>query len=150
MPLILLQCRKCRGIFSSGINLGVGATAILKGNISQCPFCGSLENIPDGTFKGTVEGIAKILEQSDNPLNTAKDLLKALENSKTENDLFKLKNSSQFSKFKKWIPDSLEKIYYYIMILQAIIQLLAGSPIIKIEVNNVINTYNQIIVSQTK
>lgn len=150
MPLILLRCKKCKRIFSSGINLGVGATITLKGNLSQCPFCGSMENIPDGTFRGAVEDIVRILEQSDNPLNTAKDLLKAFENSRTEDDLSKLKKSSQFSRFQKWVSDSLEKIYYYTVILQAIIQLLTRNPIIEIEVNNVMKTYNHIIISQTK
>ncbi len=150
MPQILVQCKNCQRIFPSGIELGVGATATFVGNLSQCPFCGSMENIPDGTFRGTVDGFVKILESSPNRLQTAKDLLKALEKSKTENDLSKLKQSSQFSKFKKWLPDSLEKIYYYVVILQAIIQLLTRNPVIKIEVNNVMNVYNQIVVSQTK
>lgn len=150
MPQILMQCKNCLKIFSPGIELGVGATIILKGNRARCPFCGSMENMPNGTFRGTVEGIVKILESSPNRLQTAKDLLEALGRSKTENDLSKLKHSSRFSKFKKWIPDSLEKIYYYIVILQAIILLLTRNPVIKIEVNNVMSIYNQIVVSQTK
>lgn len=150
MPQILVQCKNCQRIFPSEIELGVGATATFVGNLSQCPFCGSMESIPDGTFKGTVEGIVKILESSPNRLQTAKDLLEALGRSKTENDLSKLKHSSRFSKFKRWIPDSLEKIYYYIVILQAIILLLTRNPVIKIEVNNVMSIYNQIVVSQTK
>jgi len=150
MPQILVQCKNCQRIFPSGIELGIGATATFVGNLSQCPFCGSMENIPDGTFRGSVEGIVKILESSTNRLQTAKALLEALEKSKSENDLSKVKHSSQFSRFKRWIPDSLEKIYYYIVILQAIILLLTRNPVIKIEVNNVMNIYNQIIVSQTK
>ncbi len=150
MPQILVQCINCQRIFPSRIELGVGATATLAGNLSQCPYCGSMKNIPDGTFKGTVEGVVKILEGSSNRLQTTKDLLEALEKSKSKNDLSKIKHSSKFSKFKKWIPDSLEKICYYIVILQAIIQLLTRNPVIKIEVNNVMNTYNQIVVSQTK
>ncbi len=150
MPQILLQCKNCQKIFPSGIELGVGASTTFVGNLSQCPFCGSMENIPDGTFKGTVEGIAKILESSPNRLQTTKDLLEALEKSKTKKDLSRLKNSSQFSKFKKWIPDSLEKIYYYVIILQVIIQLLTKNPVIKIEINEVINVYNQVVASQTK
>lgn len=150
MPPILLKCKNCKHIFSSGINLGVGATATLKSNITQCPFCRSMENIPDGTFRGTVEGIVKILEDSPNRLQTAKDLLKSLQESKTNEDLSKVRHSSKYAKYKKWIPDSLEKIYYFIVILQAIIQLLIRNPVIKIEINNVINSYNQIVVSQTK
>jgi hypothetical protein len=150
MPQILVQCKNCGRIFPSGVDLGIGTILTLNNNRSQCPFCGSMESMPEGTFKITVEGIVKILENSPNRLQTAKDLLEALEKSKTENDLSKVKHSSQFSKYQKWIPDSLEKIYYYIVILQAIIQLLTRNPVIKIEVSNVMNTYNQIVVSQTK
>lgn len=145
-----MQCKNCMRIFPPGIELGVGATITLQGNRARCPFCGSIESIPNGTFRGTVEGIVKILESSPDRLRTARDLLGALEKSKTEKDLSKLKHSSQFSKFKKWIPDSLEKIYFYIVILQAIIQLLMRNPMIKIEINEVINVYNQVVVSQTK
>ena len=72
MTVLMLQCKNCWRIFSSGINLGSGSTVILKGNKSQCPYCGSLENIPDGTFRGTVEGIVQILEKAENPIKKAK------------------------------------------------------------------------------
>lgn len=151
MPQILVQCKNCQKIFPSGIELGVGATATFVGNLSQCPFCGSMENIPDGTFKGTVERIVKILESSSNRLQTAKDLLEALEKSKSENDLSKIKHSSQFSKFKKWIPDSPQKLMVYIAILQMIIQLLTKNPSIYIKYDTtVVNIYNQLIINQTK
>lgn len=114
MPQILVQCKNCQRIFPSGIELGLGATATFAGNRSQCPYCGSMENIPDGTFRGTVEGIVKILESSPNRLQTAKDLLESLEKSKSANDLSKVKRSSQFSKFRKWIPDSPQKLAVYI------------------------------------
>lgn len=144
MPPILLQCQSCKRIFSSGINLGVGATATLKGNVSQCPFCKSMENIPDGTFKGTVKGIVKILEQSDSPLSTAKDLLDALEKSRTPEDLAKIKQSSKFAKFKKWIPNTPEKLAAYIAIIYTIIQLLIKSPRMHIEYNETfVKIYNQ-------
>lgn len=150
MPQILVQCKNCQRIFPSGIELGLGATATFVGNLSQCPFCGSMENIPDGTFKGTVEGIVKILESSPNRLQTAKDLLEALDKSKSENDLVKIKRSSQFSKFRKWIPDSPQKLALYIAILHTIIQLLIKNPTVQIEYNNFVNIYNQTTINQTK
>ena len=142
MSQILMQCKNCTKIFSPGIELGVGATIILERNHAQCPFCGSMESIPDGAFKGTVEGIVKILENSSNRLQTAKDLLEALDKSKSENDLIKIKHSSQFSKFKKWIPDSPQKLAVYIAILNTIIQLLIKNPTIQIEYNNFVSIYN--------
>jgi len=150
MSQILMQCKNCAKIFSPGIELGVGATIILEGNRAQCPFCCSMESMPDGTFRGTVEGVVKILESSPNQLQTAKDLLEALEKSKSKNDLSEVKHSSRFSKFKKWIPDSPEKLAVYIAILNTIIQLLIKSPTIQIEYNNFVSIYNQITINQTK
>lgn len=147
MPLISLQCKQCNRVYSSGINLGIGTTVTLKGNLSQCPYCGSMESIPDGTFKGAVEGIVKLLDQSENPLSTAKDLLEALERSKNSNDLDKLKESSKYFKFKKWLPDTPEKIAAYIAIIYTIIQLLLHEPMVHIEYNQqFINIYNQKII----
>lgn len=151
MPQILMQCKNCQRIFPSGIELGVGATATFVGNLSKCPFCGSMESIPDGTFKGTVEGIVKILENSSNRLQTAKDLLDLLERSKSKSDLLKVKRSSQFSRFRKWIPDSPQKLAVYIAILQVIIQLLIKNPSVKIEYDTtIVNIYNQVIINKTK
>lgn len=152
MPLISLQCKNCNRLYSSGINLGVGATVTLKGNLSQCPYCDSMESIPDGTFKGTVEGIVRILDQSDNPLGTARDLLEALERSKNSEDLDKLKESSKYFKFKKWLPDSPKKIAAYIAIIYTIIKLLSNEPMVHVEYNQqFINIYNQkIILDQNK
>lgn len=150
MPQILLQCKNCKRVFPSGINLGVGATATLKGNISQCPFCKSMENIPDGTFRGAVEGIIRVLEKSENPLNTAKDLLDALEKSKSSKDLSKVKRSPRFAKFRKWIPDTPEKLAAYIAIIYTIIKLLTKSPEMHIEYNTFVKTYNQVITIQIR
>ena len=141
----MLQCKNCWRIFSSGINLGSGSTVILKGNKSQCPYCGSLENIPDGTFRGTVEGIVQILEKAENPIKKAKELLDELENIKNEKDLTKVKSSSKFKDFKKWLPDSPAKILIYISILQILINLLTKNHRIQIKYNIFVAQYNQII-----
>ena len=141
----MMQCKNCFKIFSSGLNIGSGSVVTLVGNKSKCPFCGSSENIPDGTFRGTVEGVVKILEQSENPLQKAGELLEALEKVKRQNDLAKIKKSSKFSKFKTWLPDSPQKILIYISILQILINLLTKNPGIHIEYNTVINQYNKII-----
>lgn len=151
MPILYLQCKKCNRVFSSGINLGVWATTTLKGNRSRCPYCGSMENIPDGTFRGTVEGIVSVLEQSRDPVGTAKDLLESFEKSKTPEDLEKLKRSSKFSKFKKWIPDSPQKLAWYAAIIAGTLQLLLESPNVHIECNQqFIDNYNQYIILQEK
>ena len=104
-----------------------------------------MENIPDGTFRATVEGFVEILEQSKNPLDKAKELLKALEKSKSSDDLAEIKKLSKFSEFKKWLPDSPEKIAAYIAIIYTIVQLLIQKPNIRIEYNDFNNQYNQVI-----
>ena len=135
--------------FSSGIELGIGASATFIGNRSQCPFCGSMENIPDGTFKGTVEGIVKILESSSNKFQAVKDLLEALEKSKTSKDLDRLKKSPKFLKLKKWLPDSPEKIAAYIAIVYTIFQLFLKQPNVSIQYNQqFIKIYNEYIILQ--
>lgn len=149
MPLIYLQCKNCQQIFSSGINLGAGATVVLKGNLSQCPQCGSMENIPDGTFRGTVEGIVNVLKQSEDPLKIAKELFEALDKSRTVKDLDDLKKSSKFSEFKQWLPNSPEKIAAYIAIAYTIFQLLIKEPAINIQYNQqFVNIYNEYVILQ--
>lgn len=145
MALIIMQCANCLKVFSSGLNIGAGATVTLKGNKSRCPFCGSWENIPDGRFKGTVEGIVRILEQSENPLKKAEELFEALEKAKRKNDLTEIKTSAKFSEFKKWLPDSPEKIAAYIAIIYTIIQLLIKEPQVSIRYGIFINQYNQVV-----
>jgi len=146
MPKLLIECKNCGKIFPSGIFMAPGSSATFIGNKSQCPFCGSMENIPDGTFRATVEGFVEILEQSKNPLDKAKELLEALEKIKGSSDLAEIKKSSKFSEFKKWLPDSPEKIATYIAIIYTIIQLLTQKPDVHIEYNDFfISQYNQVI-----
>jgi hypothetical protein len=145
MPQIFLQCKACGKIFPSGISIGPGSSATFIGNKSMCPHCGSWENIPDGTLKATVDGFIEILKNSENPLNDAKALLEALERSKISGDLKEIKESSKFSRFRKWIPDSPEKIAAYVAIVYTIVQLLTQKPDINIEYNAFVNQYNQTV-----
>ena len=150
MPRLMLQCKKCGKIFYSGFTIETQGIVTLKNNKSRCAFCHSMESIPDGTFKTTVEGFINILEQTDNPLKKANDLFESLQKVKTSEELSNLKKLNKFSKFKKWIPDSPEKIAAYIAIIYTIIQLLTQSPGVQIEYNTFINQYNQIINVQSK
>lgn len=145
MPLLMMQCKRCGKVFSSGIEMDPGASATFIDNKTQCQFCGSMENIPDGTFRATVEGFIQALEQTDNPLKKAKELFEALQKSKTEKDLSVIKESSTFAKLKKWIPNSPEKIAAYIAIIYTLIQLWTKSPSVHIEYNTFVNQYNQTI-----
>jgi hypothetical protein len=123
-----------------------GSSATFESNKAQCPFCGSWENIPDGSFKATVEGFINILEKFPNPLDTAKDLLSALESIKAPSDLDKIKINPKFSPFSGWLPNTPEKIAAYVAIIYSIIQLLTQKPAVQIEYNNYfIEQYNKTV-----
>lgn len=141
----MLQCNRCKRVFSSGINMAPGASATFIDNKTKCPFCGSWENIPDGTFRATVEGFIQVLRQSENPLSKAQELLDALQNTKTQNDLKELKQSQKFKSLQKWLPTSLEKVGIYIAIIYALTQMLINDPKMDIEYTIFIKEYNQII-----
>ncbi|MFH1508823.1 MAG: hypothetical protein ABIE68_01525 [bacterium] len=142
---ILLKCNTCEKIFSSGIAMTVGSSATFENNKSQCAFCGSMESIPDGTFKSTVKGIIKILNTSENRKEQAEELYTELKSARTKEDLTTLKGSSKLSKFKNWIPDSPEKIAAYLIIIQVFIQLCSKSPEVNIEYNNFVSEYNIVL-----
>lgn len=143
MPLLTLECQNCHKIFSSGISFGVGASATLANNKARCPFCGSLENIPNGAFKATVDGFVDILKDSKNPLKDAKDILNKLE--KKGN----LSNIPSKDKIERILQKNKLKITVAIAVLEVIINLLSKNPSTKID-NIIINQafyteYNQII-----
>ncbi|MCK4592579.1 hypothetical protein KAT63_04045 [Candidatus Parcubacteria bacterium] len=143
MNQLLLKCKACGKIFSSGIVMSPGSSATFINNKSQCIYCGSMENIPDGTFRSTVEGFIKILEDSGNPVQKAKELLEELQKNKTSDDLLKTKKSFRFSKYKKLIPSSRKDIAIYISIISVLIQLWKGTPDIHVEYDVFVNQYNQ-------
>lgn len=145
MPRLMLQCKNCSKIFSSGISMGPGSSATFISNRSQCPFCGSMENIPDGTFKATVEGFIQILEESEDPIQIAKELLHELQKVKTQEEITKVKELSKFEKLKIWLPNSPEKVAAYIAIIYTLIQVWTKNPEVHIEYNTFINQYNQTV-----
>lgn len=145
-----MQCKQCNRIFSSGIKLGVGSSAFFSNNKSQCPYCGSMENVPEGNLTGTIDGVVKILENSPNRLQTVQSLFNALEKSKNKNDLVKIKQTPKFLRFKKWIPDSPKKIIVYLAILKILIGILTKNPDITIDVKNIVTIYNEVMITQTK
>lgn len=142
MPLLMLECRSCHKIFSSGINMSPGASATLIDNKSKCPFCGSLENIPNGTFMATVNGFIDILKDSKNPLREAKEILNGLK----KKDISGIPGKG---KVEKILENNRLKIAMTIAILKVIIDLLTNKP--DIQINNILidqkffTEYNQSI-----
>lgn len=147
MPDLMMQCKRCGLLFASGIGMEGNATVYLQGNISECPYCGAMEQVPDGTFRNTVEDIAKALSFSPNPIQTVKQVLSELENAKKNNDVSSLKDSASLSSFKQWIPNTPEKLAAYIAIFYTIYLLLSQQPAVNIKYNqNFINQYNNVII----
>lgn len=142
MPDIMIQCGNCQHVFKSGIFMGAGASNItLTNNKSQCPFCGSMENIPDGTFTATVDSFVEILRGSKNPLQEALDIYNGLKNVKSYDDL---SNIPHGDKIEQLLKRNKVKIAMGLAILKVIIDLLNSQPKTIIN-NNIINQefYNQ-------
>lgn len=126
-----------------------GGTILLENCYAECPRCGSTESIPDGIIQETVEGIAKLLQKSSNPLQKVGDILSALENSREQGSVSSLQSRPWYLEFKKWLPDTPEKIAAYVTIFAAIHQILTNNPSQHIEYSpTFIEQYNQTIIYQ--
>jgi hypothetical protein len=141
----------CRRLFRSGIDLGPGSTVILKGNTSQCPYCGSLSAVRDGTFSVALDGVVRLIQGSNDPVATARDLQSAVRKAESTGDSAPL--LTQYPALKTWLPDSPEKIAAYLTIiailLQAIAQIFSSSAQPTLNVNQVMNVYNEITAVNT-
>jgi len=148
LQTLMLQCSRCATIFSSGIHVSDGKSITFKGGFHiQCPRCGSLESIPDVTIKATVEGIAKLLLKSQNPLQEVGNILSALQDGSRQGSISPLQSQPWYLPYKKWLPDSPKKLSYYAVIFAAIYQILSKDPAQKIEYSpTFIESYNQAIV----
>ena len=144
----MLQCSRCATIFSSEIHVSDGKSITFEGGFHiQCPRCGSLESIPDGTFRETVEGIATLLHQSQNPLKEAVEILGTLEDSRRQGSVVPLQSMPWFTQYKQWLPDTPEKIAAYVGIFAFMYQTLMKDPGLRIEYSpTFIEQYNQTII----
>ena len=146
----MLQCSRCSTIFSSGMTASNGGAIIFTDYRARCPKCGSLENIPDGTFQATVDGVASLLLKSQNPLQEVSGILETLEDSRRQESIEPLRSKPWYLAFKKWLPDTPEKIAAYLTIYAAIHQILTKDPSQHIEYNpTFIEQYNQTIIYNT-
>lgn len=143
----MIQCGNCQRIFKSGIMMGSGSSATFIGNKSQCPFCGSMENIPNGKFMATVNGFVDLLKGSRNPLQDALDIYNGLKNVRDPNDLSEVPHKDKIEGF---LERNKLKITMGLAILKVIIDLLKSQPDIAIN-NTIINDnfytqYNKTII----
>jgi len=144
---LMIQCSKCLTVFSSGMAVSNGGTININNYHALCTNCGSLVGIPDCTFQETVEGIGTLLLKSPNPLQEVTNILEALEDSKTKGNISPLQSRPWYQQFKKWLPDSPEKVAAYIAIFLFIQQMLARNPGQNIEYSpTFIEQFNQTII----
>jgi hypothetical protein len=147
LQTLMLQCSRCATIFSSGMAVSNGGTIAFENCYAQCPRCGSLESIPDGLFQETVEGIARLLRKSQNPLQEVGEILGALKDSSLQGSVSPLQSKPWYLTFKKWLPDTPEKIAAYVTIFAAMHQILTRNPSQHIEYSpTFIEQYNQTII----
>lgn len=124
-----------------------GAAIELINCKSQCPRCGSLESIPDGIFRETIEGIANLLQVSTNPLGDVKQILDTFEEVKRKGSILPLQSKPWYIQLRKWLPDTLEKVGIYAGILGVLHQVLAKDSSVQIEYSpTFIEQYNQAII----
>lgn len=151
-----LFCPECNNVFPSGIKIDPGNTAAFINSDTRCGYCGSQVRIPDGSydsdskgvihFRKTVSSFINELESKSNPLEEAKKILETLQTIQKNGP--KKISWAQKIKYKKWIPNSPEKVAAYIVIVHTIIQLMTKNPTIKIDYNTFINEYNQVNITE--
>jgi hypothetical protein len=97
-----------------------------------------------------IPDILELVEESNNPLQDVREILLALKGVSETLDYQSLKKNSEYSKLKKWIPDTPEKLAAYASLIFLVLQLLSTAPSKPIQINNnFINQYQIIFDSKT-
>jgi hypothetical protein len=97
-----------------------------------------------------IPDILELVEESNNPLQDVCEILLALKGVSETLDYQSLKKNSEYSKLKKWIPDTSEKLAAYASLIFLVLQLLSAAPSKPIQINNnFINQYQIIFDSKT-
>ena len=139
----MLLCARCRSVFDSGLSFGVGVKLSLANNLSQCPFCGSMEKLPEGEFHSTVQGLLRVIQESGDARKTAQALLSLAEEAQRTGELTNLKNSE----LNQWLPtvpaNAIGYISIIIAVLQVILALMKSGPSVEIHFDqHFVETYN--------
>lgn len=161
-----IKCKNCGKTFETQIKIDPAIYAMYPNlavgqNTFTCPHCEKQETYTEKDFEYTqkqantlanfgkiVKAFVEVVEASSEPLKTATDILGDLENAKQKGDVAELKKSKLYSAFKKWIPDSPEKLAAYIVIIQVIINSLTNEPDKPLEQTTIINNIDQTVIMQ--
>ena len=138
-----LQCPTCGHIITY-MELPPGTENVrITGCTQQCPKCGTVHNVPDGSFSVTPSDVLQILLSYENPLWEARYILEELKKIKTQEEFDqKIKSDEELKKHKKWLPKDFKDLAEIIKILLIVIPLLLTQKG-KQAVNNptIINNY---------
>ena len=138
---ILLQCSNCHKIISK-IALASFTKWTPSGKPFSCKYCGT-KQVYENSFQATFNEVYEIISDSSSPLKEAEKILHGLEAVKMGKRVNDLGEFYQSKSFRKWLPNSPEKIAAYIAIITAIIMMLKQHPEPKIDMDVFINIFNE-------
>ncbi len=161
-----LICKHCGEEFETQIKIDPAIYAMYPNlkvghNTFTCPRCNTKADYTEQNFRYTesqatelatfgkiVKAFIETVEASGEPFKAASELLGELEAAKQKGNISDLKKSKRFAAFKKWLPDSPEKVAAYIVIAQVIVQLLTKEPDKPIDHTTIVNQIDQTVVIQ--
>jgi hypothetical protein len=112
---------------------------------------GPLSSAPIGALpQELMPDILALVKESNSPLKDIREILAALKEASDTRDYQSLEKNSKYSKLKKWIPDTPEKLAAYAALISLVFQLLSNGHPESIQINNTfINQYQVIIDNKT-
>ena len=94
--------------------------------------------------------ILALMKESNSPLQDVREILVALKEVSDSRDYPSLERNPKYSKLKKWIPDTPEKLAAYAALVTLVLQLASNGHTESIQINNTfISQYQVIIVNKT-
>ena len=90
--------------------------------------------------------VIALVKESRTPLEDVREILTALKEVSETMNYRSLESNPKYSKLRKWIPDTPEKLAAYATLIALVIQLISNGHPERIEVNNNFITQYQIII----
>jgi hypothetical protein len=112
-----------------------------SGPLGSSPLGGSIGALP----KELMPDILELVKESNSPLKDIREILAALKDASDTRDYQGLENNSKYSKLKKWIPDTPEKLAAYAALISLVLQLISNGHSEPIQINNTFITEYQVI-----
>jgi len=157
MPSMLAFCDNCRTIFNSGFYFENSTNITLTNNQTQCPKCGRMAKIPDGTYNFIGDSIELIsgpditIRRLELFKSIIEQVIKKQQNADDFTNAIK-QDAPELNKLSNFLPKTRNELYAFLTLLIAIITLAitkceSGDNQI-ITVDQVINNYNNYYVSK--